>query len=196
MSDAIGIYNVYGLKGESKIFISHKETVYPKEGEQVTDMIIDDYKIGENIVGKICACNLTHHYLLSTKTLPLFYVSVMYEVPLKTVLLYRIYFVFTIDDDIKSSEQLIESPVGGKFFVEIFIGDTKKVIDNIDIFTGNDEIYKKMIDFTKSDGMREMVDVMVGEIAEKLREQYQDTTSYEIPENIISLKNYKFDDDI
>jgi hypothetical protein len=44
--------------------------------------------------------------------------------------------------------------------------------------------------------MKEMVDVMVGEIVEKLREQYQDTTSYEIPENIISLKNYKFDDDI
>lgn len=195
MSTPIGIYNIHGIQDENKIIIQHKETVYPKEGEQLVDMTIDTYKIIENVFGKIYACNLTDKFILSTKTLPLFYVSIVYEIPLKTILLYRLYFNFTIEDDIKNSEQLIGNPINGKFSVDIFINNSKKTIDNnIEKFMGNDFTFKKLISFTMADEMKEMCKLMMDEIIIQLKEQYKDDVcNYEIPSNIISLKNYECD---
>jgi hypothetical protein len=187
----IGLYNVYGIKDESKALIHHKENICSTEGEQITDMLIDDYKIYENITGKVFACNLTNHFLLSTKTLPLFYVSVTYEIPLKTVLLYRLYFSFTIEDNITSAEQLIENPIGGKFNVDIYVNGGIKTIDHVEKFTCNDDIYKKLIEFTMADEMKELGKVMVGEIVEQMQEQYSLDDSYStVPDEIVSLKDY------
>jgi len=193
MANPIGIYNVYGIKEQSQIVIQQKEVVYPKENEQVTDMLVSNYKIIENVFGKIYACNITDRFLLSTKKLPLFYISVVYEVPLKTVLLYRLYFSFTIEDDIKSSDQLIGSPINGKFCVEIFINNVQNVIDDkVEKFMGNEEVYNKLKIFTMADEMKKMTDVMVDEVVKQLKEQYTDQMDdfSVIPENIISLKNY------
>lgn len=192
MSRAVGVYNVYGIKDKNQIVIEQKEVVYPKDGEQINDIHISDYKIIDNVMGKIYACNLTDSFLLSTKKLPLFYINIIYEIPLKTVLLYKIYFCFTIEDDIKSSEQLIGSPINGKFYVEIFINNTKKIIDDkIEQYMGNDEAYSKLQNFTTADEMKQLTKIMLEEVIKQLEAEHgAKMEDFNIPKNIISLKNY------
>jgi hypothetical protein len=189
---AVGIYNVYGIKDESKIVIEQREVVYPKEDEQINDIHISNYKITENVFGKIFACNITDKFLLSTKKLPLFYISVVYEIPLKTVLLYRMYFSFNIEDNITCKEQLIGSPIRGKFCIELFLNNSQTVMDNnIGEFKGNDASYDKLKEFTVSEGMVQMAEIMVGEIVEQLK--CDDLGDFAVPENIIKLKDYDVD---
>jgi len=198
MSKAVGIYNVYGIQNESKIVINHKENVYPKENEKINDILcISKYKIIDDVYGEIYACNLTDSFLLSTKTLPVLYVSVTYQRALRCVLLYRIYLYFSIEDDIKSSEELIGSPINGKFSMKIFMNGSEQPIgNNIDSYVGNEEIYNKFKTFTTADEMKELTTVMVEEILEKFSEMYKDErNSFEVPSNIISLKNYKVDEE-
>ena len=195
MSNPVGIYNVYGIKEKSQIIIQQKEVVYPKENEEINDIPVSNYKIIENVSGKICACNITDRFLLSTKKLPLFYISVVYEVPLKTVLLYRLYFSFTITDNTTCKEELIESPINGKFYIELFINNTQNVIDDkIENFVGNEETYEKLKKFTLAGEMKTMTEAMVDEIIQQLKEQYDNQMDdFNIPENIINLKNYDLD---
>ncbi len=192
MSKAVGIYNVYGIKDECRIIINHKENIYPKEGEKINDIVIDKYKIVEDVYGEINACNLTDAYLLSSKTLPVLYLSVMYQKSFRNVLLYRIYLYFTIEDDIKSCKDLIGNPISGKFSLKIFINNKEQLIDSdIGIYIGNEAMYKKLIHFTVVNEMKEIISVMVEEIQQKFSEMYKDEmNSFEVPENIVSLKNY------
>lgn len=193
MTNPVGIYNIYGIKDKSQIVIEQKEVVYPKENEQISDIHVDTYGITDKVFGKIFACNITDRFLLSTKKLPLFYISIVYEVPLKSVLLYRLYFSFVIEDNITSREQLIGSPINGKFCIELFMNNTQTVIDNnIDMFIGNEGSYDKLKDFTLNEGMIGVAKTMVDEIVAQLGSS--GIEDFVVPENIISLKNYDLRD--
>lgn len=193
---AVGIYNVYGIKDESKIMIDFKELVYPKENETINDIFIKEYIIMENVKGKIYACNVTDTLLMSSKTLPLMYVTVAYEKKLFSVGLYKMYLSFDITDNIQSEKELIGSPINGKFKLDLILNNKIQTIDNnIPIFKGNETTYEKFFDFTIADGMKEMLNVMIEEIDESMREKYNDdTNSFKMPSDYVSLKDYNFDD--
>lgn len=190
---AIGIYNIYGIHNTSQILIKHRENVYPKEGETINDMLVKKYAITDDVYGEIYACNLTDSFLLSTKTLPCLYVNIIYERPMRNCLLYRINLYFTIEDNITSSDQLINSPINGKFFTKIFLNNAEQTIEeNISPYPGNEAIYNTFITFTTASEMKEITNSMIIEIQEKFKEMYKDEFSnLQVPENIISLKNYK-----
>ncbi len=192
MSKAVGIYNVYGIKDERRVIIDHKENIYPKDGEKINDVLIDKYTVIDDVYGEINACNLTDAYLISSKTLPVLYLSVTYQKSFRCVLLYRIYLYFTIEDEIKSCKELIGNPINGKFSLKIFINNKEQLIDSdIGVYIGNDGMYNKLRHFTVVNEMKEIISVMVEEIQQKFSEMYKDEmNSFEVPDNIITLKNY------
>lgn len=196
-SKAVGIYNVYGIQDESKIIINQKEVVYPKENETINDIFIKEFPIMENIKGKIYACNITDSLLMTSKTLPLMYITVVYEKRLFTVGLYKMYLSFDITDNIQSEKELLNSPINGKFKFDLILNNKIQTIDNnIPVFIGNDATYEKFINFTTADAMKDMINVMIIEIDESMREKYNDdTNSFKMPSDYISLKNYDFDND-
>lgn len=197
MSKSVGIYNIYGIEGESRVVINHRETVCPKEEETINDVLLDDYHIIENVQGKIYACNLTDSFLLSTKKLPVFYINVIYERPLVCVLLYKVYLLFEITCDIKSAEELIGSPIEGKFTVDVVINDMAQTIDdNITSFAGTENTCQKLINFTCVDEMKELIGIMIKEIQDKNNKKYENENfNFDIPENVISLKDYDVGDE-
>jgi hypothetical protein len=63
--------------------------------------------------------------------------------------------------------------------------------NNIGEFKGNDASYDKLKEFTVSEGMVQMAEIMVGEIVEQLK--CDDLGDFAVPENIIKLKDYDVD---
>lgn len=188
-----GIFSVNGIKNTNQVRIKHLDNVKLKKQEFVPDELIERYEIVKDVFGEIYKCNITDVYLMSSKTLPIMYVSVIHEQPLRRFLLFRVYFQFEITKEIKDIKDLLDNPIDGVFELEIDLENKrKKLEDTITSFTGNEKIISKLTEFTKVDEMKELINNLLEEIRERLREQYDDYfDAYAPPKNVISLKNYK-----
>lgn len=195
MSDEIlrGIFSVNGIKNTNQVRIKHLDNIKLKKQEFVPDELIERYEIVKDVFGEIYKCNITDVYLMSSKTLPIMYVSVIHEQPLRRFLLFRVYFQFEITKEIKDIKDLLDNPIDGVFELEIDLENKrKKLEDTMTSFAGTDKIISKLTEFTKVDEMKELINNLLDEIRERLREQYDDYfDAYTPPKNIISLKNYK-----
>lgn len=190
-----GIFSLEGIQGESKIKINHLNNVTLKEQEHIQDTLIKQYNIMENVVGEIYSCNITDLFLMSTKKLPMLYLNVILEKPLRRILLFRIYLCFTISAKINNSKDLLNSQHDGKFSIEIVLDGKKTEIDKeILKYPGNDEMYDKLTTFVSVDDMKDLISSMVGDIEKKMKDEYAKEFEYlKPPTNFISLRNYKID---
>jgi hypothetical protein len=67
---------------------------------------------------------------MSNKKLPVLYISVVYEKPLVRDVLFTIFLYFTITDDIKKEDELINTNINGNFSVEMIMNKTNIVLDS------------------------------------------------------------------
>lgn len=189
------IFTLQGIKNESQIKIKHVDNVTLKEHEFVPDTLVNKFNIDKDINGEIYVCNITNSFLMLSKKLPMTYISVIYEKPLKNILLFRVYLYFTVNEEIKSTKQLLENNINGTFHLEISIENSKKEIkDGITKYPGDEKMQKKLTDFALADEMKELSKNLVAEINEKIKQEYEKEFEYfKLPTKIISLKNYKID---
>jgi hypothetical protein len=187
------IFKVNGIKKRKQIKIEHINNISLKKDQYIEDILVDECKVMKDVYSEVYQCNITDLFLMTSKKLPVFYTSVMYERPFKKVLLFRIYLFFTIESDIKDIDQLLSKQITGKFSFELLINNQKKEIDgDIGIFPGEKKMKKKILNFTKTNEMKELIKTLMEEVNDKLREQYKDEiVSYKMPTNIISLKDYE-----
>jgi hypothetical protein len=188
-----GIFNVQGIKNKNQVIVKHLENMKLKSHEYVPDTLIKSYDIIENVTGEIYTCNITDSFLMKTNKLPLMYVSVIYDIPLRRVLLFRTYLYFTIQSDVKNTNQLLNNPLNGKFSIELSLEGSLKEIDNkIDKYYGDEVMQEKLSKFTVTDEMKEIVKGMIDDIHKKIAEQYADELAYySLPEKYTSLKDNK-----
>lgn len=191
-----GIFNVNGIKNKNQAKITHIENVNLKPQEYIGDTLVDTIDIVKNVKGEIYKCNITHVFLTSSKKLPTMYISVIYERPLRRVLLFRVYLCFTIQSEVKSIKDLINNPLDGKFSLEISMDNQRKEIDDkITYYPGDDKVTEKLVNFAKADEMKELIYDLVEEINYKIQKEYEkEMEYYKPPTNVISLKNYPLDD--
>ena len=191
-----GIFNLNGVKNQSKIKITHTENVNLKPHEYVGDTPVESVEIMKNVKGEIYKCNITHFFLLSSKKLPMMYISVIYERPLRRILLFRVYLCFTIESEVKSIKDLLNNPLDGHFSLEISIDNQRKEIDDkIPFYPGEEKICKKLVNFSTVDEMKELILDLVDEVNEKFRKEYEkEMEYYKMPTTTISLKDYPLDD--
>jgi len=190
------IFGLNGIKKSRQVKIDHINNMTLSQNQFIADTLIEQYDILENVNGELYHCNITDLFLMTSKKLPMMYVNVIYQQPLRKVLLFRIYLFFTIESEIKDVQQLLTKHITGTFSLELHISDQKKEIDkDLGFYTNNIKMHKKLINFTKAEEMIEMINELVNEVNEKLKQQYQQELEfYKMPTNIISLKDYKFDD--
>lgn len=180
-----GLY--YCTTSDDGIIIEHYQNI--NLDDKINDILINKYKISDNIYGELCSCIMTNTFLLSTKTIPVLYVNVIFERPFRKVLLYSVYICFTITSTINSQDELINSKLKGIFHVDLCINDMKRQID-----TNITPDQQKLVNFTLSDHMVEHAQTSASEVAKAFHEQYKDEfTNFEIPKKPISLKDYKVD---
>lgn len=190
-----GIFTAHGIRNESKIKLEHIENMSLKSHEYVNDTLIDQFKISPGITGEIYKCNITDLYLMSNKKIPVSYVNVTYERPLKKFLLFKINLCFIIESNIESSKQLLEEQIEGKFSLDIFLDGVKKELDQINTFPGNKNIYAKFKDFISAPETVQLANSIVDDINIKIKEEHRaELEYYKLPKNIISLRKYKLDD--
>lgn len=189
-----GIFSINGIKNTNQIKIKHLENMKLKKNEFVPDELINRTEIVKDVYAEIYMCHITDVYLMSSKILPIMYVSVIYEQPLRRFLLFRVYFQFEILSEIKSVKDLLENHIEGTFSIELDLDNKKqKLEDNIKSYIGNDKMYNKLNEFVTNNDMKSLIADLVDEINLRLKEQYQEYfDAYSIPKNIISLKNMKF----
>lgn len=192
----VGVYSLKGNKNESTVNIVGLGVMELKGDENVRDTCINRFEISKNISGIVFACNITHAYLISTKKLPVIYVSVVYEQGLKCYRLMDIYVTFTITSEIKSAKQLLSEKLNGFFDVEAVIdGEAIQLDEKIDKFQGETELIEQLSKFITTDEMKEMINELLEVQFEKQRQKFNEQYhGVRIPEKIISLKDYLDDD--
>lgn len=192
-------YEVCGCEDEQKITIKYTGNIVIKQGDEINDILMDRFDLSDDVVCEIYKCRITTEYLMHNNQLPVIYARVIYEKPLKRILLFKICLYFTIDDkvcnNIKNMDQLLTDKLDGIFFEEIEMSCSVQTINNdIKKYPGDEFIYKKLSSFISSDEMQEMISSLIADINYKLQQQYQGELEYfRKPTNIISLKDYKFE---
>ena len=187
-----GIFTLHGIKNKNQITIEHVQNVQLQKTEHIPDKLIKKIDIFKGTVAEIYSCNITDSFIMSSKKLPMMYISVIHDKPMRRILLFRVYIYFTIMSDIKSSAQLLNKKINGKFSLEISLEGTTKQLDNqLDKYPGNNEIYEMLSEFVLAPEMQELCKHSISEIDKKLVEEYEKEFEYfKPPTNIISLKNY------
>lgn len=191
-----GIFSVKCIRYNQRAKINHLENVQLKPQEFIPDTLVKDFKIMQHVTGGIYKCNITDIFLMSSKTLPVFYLNVTYERPLQKHVLYRVYFCFTITDDIKSAKQLLDGELNGKFTLEIAIdGKRKEIEDKIEDYPGDNKMYDRLEHFATEQSMLDLTQALVDDIILKKQEEAQKRfINTKPPSNVISLKDYNCDD--
>ena len=192
-----GIYNVNGIKNKSQVKITHISNEKLKPQEYIGDTLLKTFDIFKNVKAEVYKCNITHVFLISSKKLPMLYISVIYERPLRRVLLFKVYVCFDIESEIKADKDLINKPLDGKFSLEISIDSQRKDIDDkMSLFPGEEKVCEKLLNFSTAPEMKELILDLIDEVNEKIKKEYAaEMEYYKPPTNVISLKNYPINDD-
>lgn len=202
------VYTLNGIKNKDAVRLKHIDTFikdYNNESEleselepeqlecQLRDTCIKQYNVMKGVVGLVYVCNMTHHFLTTTKKLPMVYIKILRELPLRSIYLMTIKMYFTITSEVHNEEELLNKPLHGTFSIEAYIGDKTIPLDqNITVFPGHEKLINQLIKFTENEDMLDIINDLVEMEDEKLREKAREELEYyTIPTNVISLKNYK-----
>jgi hypothetical protein len=191
----IGLYALHGVKNESAIKIKHLETGILSPDQKIQDTSIHKYEINSYIAAEILQCNITDTDLVASKKQPVLYTKIALIKPLKLAILCNIVLYFTIEDDIKSREQLLTNSLGGKFTLELGInGNYRKLDTEIKTFISNQDIIDMIVNLTKDDTMVAILEELAEIEEERIAQKYRGEIEYfSPPEVTISLRDYKVD---
>ena len=142
------------------------------------------YKITDTIYARWYLCHIRDTFLMTSKTLPVLYASIMYQTELLSGLLFNIFVDFTIETDIKSEKQLINTTLDGKYRLLIKINekDSPKIIE-LDSFTGNKSMVDTIKTLIETDAMKSLIAQLIEERRKERQERFgsMETDSYCIP---------------
>ena len=193
-----GVYNLMGITGQDKVIIKGAGNIkLNNTNDSVADSMIERFNISPDVYGEMYKCNILDKYLMSTKKLPLFYVSVIYEKPLIRSPLFTTFLYFTINDTILNENELIDSEINGKFTVELILDENNIILDSDKSFQsgfpGKDEIYKILKKMVLEEDLQPIIKNLINKKNEdrrnKMKEQYAMPDTYSIPK-----VSYRFDD--
>lgn len=159
-----GIFQANGVHNKNAISLDHIKNVELAEQEYIQDNKEKAYIILKNVTGEIFRCNLTHTFVQSTKKIPMFYVVARYSSKMTVTELFKIFLYFQIEDDVISSDQLLNSELNGRYILEMNIKNNTQVLDNnFGVFKGNKNIKNKLMQITKQIKIIEIVKTMMNE---------------------------------
>ena len=183
-----------GVKGRSQCKLKFINTMELDDGQYVPDDKIKEVDIFTRVNAEFFECNVTNTFLATTKKIPMRYMSVLLNKPLRRVLLFRVYIYFTITDDIISAEQLRNDKLNGQYSMELYIDNHLTKLEDLETYTTDEEIYNRLIKFATSDETKDFIKTVVADINKRFAEQYaEDLDYFKKPTKILSLKDYVID---
>ena len=190
-----GIYNVNGVS-DKKAIIKGVGSIKLGKDDSVKDTFVNRFNITNIVFGEINKCNIIDKYLSSNKKLPILYITVVYEKPLVRDVLFTIFLYFTITDDVKNENELINAELNGTFSIEMIMNNSNIVIDS-DISTNgyisDDKVIENIKEMIFSQETKPIIDNLIvskdKERRERILKMYPGQLKCEPPKI-----SYKFDD--
>lgn len=194
----IGIYSLKGVKNKNKIKITHLDNLEVTPDLCIRDTSLTTYTIDKanSIYGEVFAANISDRELISSKKQPIIYISTFLNKPLKTSALYKIMLYFTITETVKSQADFLSKYLKGFFSLELLKDNQSVTLDmKIDNYPGEEKMLKKLMDFTKTDDMKEIFEDLAYEEEEKIASKYKANFEFKkAPEPTVNLDDYDLDD--
>jgi hypothetical protein len=98
--------------------------------------------------------------------------------------------------EIKSANQLINSPLYGKFHFELRRDEFRKQLDKeLNNYPGEKKMIALLKEYAMSEQLKPAIQIMVKEKDKMLEAKYGDASQYKIPEKSIKLSEVNYDDD-
>lgn len=190
------VFTLNGVNTSNSVRIIHADNITLTPEHKVEDIMVERYDIAPHVCGEMFQCNITDVFLTTSKKLPMLYINVIHDRPLKRFLLFRIYLCFTIEKDvkdIKNLNQLLDRPISGRFSIETSIDGQRREIDaDIGMYTSHTGMRKKLVNFTLADDMKELIKVLIEDVNQKQKEIFEkEYGHFKPPEKYISLRDYK-----
>jgi len=186
-----GVYNINGVS-EQKAIIKGTGNIRLGAGEIVKDTLVNRFNITNVVYGEIYKCNIIDTYLLSNKKLPILYVSVVYEKPLVRDVLFTIFLYFTITDNIKNENELINNEITGLFSVEMMMDKSNNIIES-DVYIDDNTIIENIKKLIFSSEIKLIIEELIiikdEERRKRILNMYPGQIKCEPPK-----VSYKFDD--
>lgn len=192
MKQRIGTYQLHGVDNQAQAKIIPVGFVDLEKGERINDTVIRPVEIKKNILAVICGCNITDSYLVSTKKLPMFTVNLIYDLVGKTTLLGKLYFFFTITQEVHSQEEFINNPLNGRYSIEFSVDQSNKIVldHNFGVYPGLKEIIFKLEEIVKREYMIELIDGLIEEENKKITKEHDYMYDGNVPKPTVELSNY------
>ena len=190
----VGVFALRGCKNKNSVRIKHLDNVLLGPGQIIKDTVIKKYPIQSFIHGEVFACNITDKYLISTKKQPLLCIKIFWTKYLQQTLLYKVYLNFTIETKVETQDDFLSRRLSGKYSIDGMIDGESLVLDEIDVFPGEQEMVDKIISLTQTEGMILIAKDLIKRKEEELSNKYEkEFEQFKIPKNVISLRDYKID---
>lgn len=195
MKIKVGTYQIHGVNDKSQARVIPVGMVELEADERLNDTTIRVIEVKKNVTGVICGCNITDAYLMSTKKLPMFTAALIYELPGKTTILAKVYFFFTITQDVKSADELIENPLNGNFSVEIAldvnnIANKTVLVESLGVYPGIKDMVDYIINLIQSESMISLMNELIDVENKKIAEEHDYMYDGVIPTPTVDLSNY------
>lgn len=162
-NNSVLVYSLVGIEGRSRARLKKHGFI---DVNNVVDTRIKTYKITDDIMGDVYACNFPLGFLVSTKKLPMLCVNVYHTTQILRTELISFFLNFVINDneDAKSLKELEKKKLRGKYEIEVKINDTYESLDKkIEKFTTPENIMDIMVCLTKTEEIISMLKDMVSE---------------------------------
>lgn len=191
-----GVYNLLGVGGEHKIVIKGAGMIRLGNQDSVADEMIERFTISPNVFGEIYKCNIIDAYLMSTKKLPMMYVTVVYEKPLVRSVLFTIFIYFTIKSNITGEKDLIGTEIEGEFTVELILEQQNKILDTefaSNGYPGKTQTINNLKTLVLSSDLQPIIQNIIDKRNEERKNKYFEM----FPESNLNAPpkvSYKFDD--
>ena len=170
-SNRCGYYGIRGVVDKSAIKIKPLGIVELKENEKMKDTAYTVIQINNEINGYVFLCNISEHYLMANKKLPVMYVMLDYYKSLLKKQLFRVYLYFTITDEVTSEKHLLKDELKGYFSFELELEGKMVELDvSLEVFKGRKKVIEKFESILKDDDMKKIYTELI-KIAEKSRKK-------------------------
>ena len=194
VSKKLYIYELDGIEKTNKGQLKGAGYSFSKnyqDGELLIDGKTNIKEIMNNIYVKMYKSMMTWEFLSTNRKVPYIYGSIYYQRKFVTGHLLSVTVYFDILSDTKkiaSISELLEMELDGKYYLEIEIGETKKIID-IDGIGGVDEVRDQIMMIIESDAMKKIIQSEMNKRDQERVEKYGKMVS-DMPRE----PKYKFND--
>jgi hypothetical protein len=169
-----GTYKMVGNKKDNRVKITPVGFIELRPGEKVKDDIYKRIQLKQNVSITLYTCNIIDNFLMATKKIPMYYASIIYELPLRKTILLNLYFNFTIGESITTQNELINNPLSGSYNYEIWISGKCNILENnITQFPGFKNVMNKMETILTNGEMDALIEDLIRTDNNKYKEKFE-----------------------